>query len=484
MALNTNIGPERVQVFPTPIGVVQVPGASTSICAFLISSSASGAPVNIATRVTDMGQFEDAFGTADDVLYDGYYAVKGFFDNGGTGKTAVIVNVSATTPTANSFIGNASTGTGLRALDSQDDIGLVCAPGLPLDLAYLVQPAVIDYSETVRAEFGASLSTLFSLLSIPKEITKANSRSTVVAATLLSSSAITGMVVSLTTTNLSAVTPGMVVYKSSTRIGTVTAVNDPSDTITLSSVTGLVDGDAITIEMPSAVSYKELIINNPSKVAAWYFNPVLVPDLTSAADPGDLRVADPVGHIAGIMGRIDANIAIGGISHAPAGMQYAGIAGISGLALTLSERTDAEPLRLNFINRLQSFPGAGNVVFGGYTADSGTSPLFTADEQLIQVMRTVQYIKASLEPGLRSFLWENFSPDTQTQVERAIEAFLTNNIHLFPAGLPQAQQFRVLRVEATQADLDLGLLKVRVLIKPNKAIRFIEVSLEFPLQSA
>lgn len=483
MALNTNIGPERVQVFPTPIGVVQVPGASTSICAFLISSSASGAPVNIPTRVTDMAGFEEAFGIADDVLYDGYYAVKGFFDNGGTGKTAVIVNVG-TSPTANSFIGNASTGTGLRALDSQDDIGLLCAPGLPLALAYLVQPAVIDYSETVRAEFGASLSTMFSLLGMPKEITKANARTTVVSATLLASSAITGMVVSLTTTNLSTVTPGMVVYKASTRIGTVTAVNDPSDTITLTSVTGLADGDSITIEMPSAVSYKEDTINNPSKVAAWYFNPVLVPALETTASPGDLHTADPVGHVAGIMGRIDANIAIGGISHAPAGMQYAGIAGISGLALTLSERTDAEPLRKNFINRLQAFAGAGNVVFGGYTADSGTSPLFTADEQLIQVMRTVQYIKASLEPGLRSFLWENFSPDTQTQVERAIEAFLTNNIHLFPAGLPQAQQFRVLRVEATQNDLDLGLLKVRVLIKPNKAIRFIEVSLEYPLQSA
>ena len=483
MALNTNIGPERVQVFPTPLGVVQVPGAATSICAFLISTSASGAPVNVPTRVTDMAGFEDAFGTADDVLYDGYYAVKGYFDNGGTGKTAVIVNVG-TSPTANSFIGNASTGTGLRALDSQDDIGLVCAPGLPLSMAYLVQPAVIDYSETVRTEFGASLSTVFSLLSVPKEITKANTRTTVVAASLLASSAISGLVVSLDAVDLSNVTPGMVVYKASTRIATITAVNDSLNTLTLTSVTGLADDDNITVEMPSAVVYKEGVINNPSKVAAWYFNPPLVPDLSSTASPGDLVTIDPVGHIAGIMGRIDANIAIGGISHAPAGIQYAGLAGISGLSLTLSERTDAEPLRLNFINRLQSFPGAGNVVFGGYTADSGTSPLFTADEQLIQVMRTVQYIKASLEPGLRSFLWENFSPDTQTQVERAIEAFLTNNIHLFPAGLPQAQQFRVLRVEATQQDLDLGLLKVRVLVKPNKAVRFIEVSLEFPLQSA
>ena len=165
-------------------------------------------------------------------------------------------------------------------------------------------------------------------------------------------------------------------------------------------------------------------------------------------------------------------------------MKFAGLAGILGLSLAISERVDAEPLRLNFINRIQAFPGAGNVIFGGYTAEAGSTPLFTPDEELIQVMRSVQYIKASLESGLRSFLWENFSPDTQQEVARAIESFMRNNIHLFPAGLQESQQFKVISVEPTQNDLDLGLLKVRVQIKPNKAVRFIEVALEFPLPTA
>lgn len=183
------------------------------------------------------------------------------------------------------------------------------------------------------------------------------------------------------------------------------------------------------------------------------------------------------------MGRIDANTSIGGVSHAPAGIQFAGISGIVGLSLALSERLDGEPLRLNFINRITSFPGAGNIVNGGYTADSGTSPTLTADEQLIQVMRSLKYIKSSLESGLRLFLWENFSPATQTEVERAILSFLRNNSHLFPAGLQENRQFQVLRVDPTQEDLDAGLLKVRVLVRPNKAVRFIEVALEFPLQN-
>ena len=149
-----------------------------------------------------------------------------------------------------------------------------------------------------------------------------------------------------------------------------------------------------------------------------------------------------------------------------------------------AKEKDGFPLRSNYINRITSFPGSGNVIFGGYTAESGTSPVYTPDEQLIQVMRSVQYIKGSLEVGLRSFLWENFSPDTQEKVARAIESFLRNNIHLFPAGLQESQQFKVASVEATQDELDQGLLKVKVQIKPNKAVRFIEVALEFPLPTA
>jgi hypothetical protein len=480
--LNTNIGPERVQVFDVPLGVVQVPGASPSVTAFLISTSFSGAPVNTPTRVTDLEGFEAIFGGPSDVLYDAYYAIQGYFDNGGSGKTAIIVNVG-TSPTALSFIGNPSSGSGLRALDSIDDVNLVTCPGLPLSLAYLVHPALIDYSETVRTEFGATLSTVFSLLAVPREIKKANTDVQLLGP--LSVSAISGLVVTLSgSPNLSAITPGMIVKKSGVFQAVITAVNDTTDELTLSSIGTIVVGDSLTLHRPSAITYKEKVVNNLSRVAAWYFNNPIVLDRSPTALPGSTLVVDPIGHVAGIMGRIDSNISIGGVSHAPAGIQFAGMAGIVGLELALSERLDAEPLRLNFINRITSFPGSGNVIFGAYTADSGTTPTLTADEQLIQVMRSVQYIKRSLESGLRGFLWENFSPDTQAQVERAIESFLRNNIHLFPAGLPESQQFRVVRVEATQNDLDRGLLKVRVLVKPNKAVRFIEVALEFPLPTA
>lgn len=592
--LNTNIGPERVQVFDVPLGTIQLPGVPTSITAFLISTTQVGAPVNTPTAVTQLSDFEDVFGGPDEIANDAYYAVQGYFDNAGTGNTAIIVNVGSAA-TANDYIGSVSGATGLRALDAIDTLGLVTIPGLPIEEAYLVQPALIDYTETVRAEFGATLSTSYSLLAMPKDITRANTDTTLVTAQFKSSSGsgpfvmdvqllssaiaatgtytvvdfsqlsgdnvvvdgvtltegvdwtaatdnnttaaslanaidtgvpsvsavAVGAVVTVTADNegtlgnsittttsdavnltvsgptlsggvdgdadLSAVKPGMIVRNAAqSYVGVISAVDDGADTVTVltdPSAAFSVEDDVL-IQLPSAVTYKETVINNPSRTASWYLNNLIVTDRSSTASPGDTLALDPVGHVAGVMARIDSNTAIGGVSHAAAGIQFAGLAGILGLSLSISERLDGEPLRENFINRIQAFPGAGNVIFGAYTADSGTSPLFTADEQLSQVIRSVQFIKGSLERGLRAFLWENFSPDTQDEVARAIESFLRNNSYLFPAGLPEAQQFRVISVEPTQDELDQGLLRVRVQIKPNKAVRFIEVALEFPLPTA
>jgi hypothetical protein len=595
--LNTNIGPERVQVFDKPIGTVQVPGAAISSAAFLISSAKTGAPANIATNVFSMSELTTSFGDQNDIADDGYYAVQGFFDNAGEGAQAIIVNVgegtkevtsvtcvadssgslnskffrissaydrvkyyvwydvnsagvdpaaansgrigvkvsiatnatatqvatataaaldaladfvsssasavvtvtnakggpatdaadgtaatgftiSVTTqgarPTASDYKGNQSAGTGLFALDVLDSLGMIAIPGLPLSSAYDVHQALISYSETVRAEFGATLSTSFSLLAPPKEITKAN-KDTLVLGSLTVASTTSTTIVFSGSPNLSSITPGMIVKKAGAYKTVITAVDDSTDTLTVVSTTGIAASDVLTVEIPSAITYKDSVINNPSRVAAWYFNNLVVSNATSGG--ADLTV-DPTGHVAGIIARIDANRLIGAHSHAPAGIQYAGIAGIKGLSLSLSERIDAEPLRLAFINRITSFPGAGNVIFGGYTAGGNA---VTADEQLIQVMRTIQFIKASLEPGLRGFLWENFSPETQAQVSNAVLSFLRNNAHLFPAQLPENQQFRVISVEPTQNELDQGLLRVRVQVRPNKAVRFIEVTLEYPI---
>jgi hypothetical protein len=480
--LNTAIGPERVQSFAVPIGTVQLAGAATSITAFLISTTQVGAPVNSPTAVTDLTSFVSVFGGPDEISYDAYYAVEGYYNNAGTGATAIIVNVG-TSPTANSFIGNATVGSGLRALDAIDDIGLVCIPGLPLSMAWEVQPALIDYSLVVRAEFGANLSTTFSLLSVPKEISTASNDVLLTNSPTFTSVAGSGpYVITFSGTLPVTVVPGTLLKNASASFqSTISAVSGSTVTIITNPASTFTSGDMLYFYMPSAVNYKNVVVNTPSRVAAWYYNSVVVSDEGSAALPGAVKSVDPIGHVAGVIGRIDANIAIGGVSHAPAGIQYAGISGILGLNLAISERMDAAPLRLAFVNRITSFPSSGNVIFGAYT-DAGSSA--TAEEQLVQVMRALQFIKGSLDKGLRGFLWENFSPNTQAQIEQSILSFLRNNSYLFPAGLPEAQQFKVISIVPTQDELDQGLLRVRIQVKPNTAVRFIEIALEFPLPTA
>jgi hypothetical protein len=178
------------------------------------------------------------------------------------------------------------------------------------------------------------------------------------------------------------------------------------------------------------------------------------------------------------MARIDSNVSQGGVSHAPAGINLAQLAGTTGLQLDLSERLDGGPLRLAFINRITSSQGNGRYIFGGYTA-AGSSA--TADEQLIQVIRSVLFVKSSLESGLVGFLWENNSPVTRQNISNAILSFLRANAYLFPAGLPEAQQFKVIAVTPDDLALAQGLVQVRVQVRFNTAIRFIDIDLEFPL---
>lgn len=364
------------------------------------------------------------------------------------------------------YTGTQANGKGLHALDNTDIVDLICIPEVT---SIPVQNALIDYCEERK--------DCFALLSIPENV-----RSPVVDVTKLSvtistiTNGVENSTVSLSgTPNLSSVDVGDLLSFGIAKY-LILDIDETNFKITIQSNSASGSGNAAIIA-PSAITYKEIIVNNPSKYAAWYLNHLKV------QRPVDSSIAtvDPVGYVAGVMARIDANIAIGGVSHAPAGTRFAGIAGIIGLDLIISEKMHGEGLRENFINRITEFPGAGRLIFGGYTADSGTSPAFTAEEQLIQVERTVLYIKKSLEPGLRSFIWENFSPATQLQAANAIFSFLRNNSYLFPAGLPEKQQFRVISVPPTDEALAKGLMKFRVQIRPNTALRFIEIALEFPI---
>jgi len=368
------------------------------------------------------------------------------------------------------YLGDSADGKGLHALDDVDDVNLVTIPGVT---SRVVQNGLIDYCETFRDD-------CFALLTVPQAVRYAAVDRTLV--NVVISSIVNGAVYSTVTLSgnpsLASVSEGDLLSFNSAKY-LIVDVDDTDKKLTVES-TSISGSGAAVVVAPSAISYKETIINNPSKRAAWYFNYVKV---LRSSDSAVLTV-DPIGHVAGVMARIDGQISLGGVSHAPAGIGPAGLADTVGLDLSISERTEAGPLRLNFINRITEFPGAGRVIFGPYTADSGTSPAFTAEEQLIQVQRSILFIKKSLEPGLRSFIFENYSPLTRVQIENAILSFLRNNSYLFPAGLPESAQFKVVSVEPTATQEAVGLMKFRVQVNFNTPVRFIDIDLEFPIPEA
>jgi hypothetical protein len=363
------------------------------------------------------------------------------------------------------FIGSEATKSGLRALDSVDAVNLIAIPGI-YDPS--VQAALVDYCSVLRND-------CFGLLAIPDFIQAASIDQLLVSNLSISTvqASDNGTIVSFVgTPDLSEVAAYDILAIGGQKF-TVKAVVDTEYKLVLFTTTSIPTVGAITISKPSAISWKDVIINKPSTKVSWYYNHLLVLD-----SQGSQAIIDPVGHVAGIMARVDANIAQGGVSHAPAGIGLAQIAGTIGLQLEISERVDAGPLRLAFINRITSSTGNGRYVFGAYTAGGAT---VTPDEQLIQVIRSLLFVKTSLERGLIGFIWENNSPVNRQSIENAILTFLRANSYLFPAGLPEDQQFRVEGVTPDDLALAKGLVEVKVQVRFNTAIRFISIDLEFPL---
>lgn len=363
------------------------------------------------------------------------------------------------------FIGNAADESGLYALEAVPIINLVAIPGI-YDPA--VQAALADYCSITRHDCMA-------LLSIPEFISSAANDKLVLGNLSISTVVDTeqGVVITFTgSPNLSQVSTYDILQVGSSKF-TVKAVSDQDKQIVLFQTTGVPLTGAVAVFSPSAVSWKDVIVNKPSTKVAWYYNHLIV-----ANPEGGQSIVDPVLHVAGVMNRIDRNVSIGGVSHAAAGIQYAQIAGIIGLQLEISEKKDGGPLRLAYINRITSSAGNGRYIFGAYTAGGDS---VTPDEKLVQVMRSLMFIKNSLEPGLLGFIWENNSPITRQNIANAVLNFLRANAYLFPAGLPEDQQFQVQLVEPTQTDIDQGLVKLIVRCRFNTAIRFIDIDLQFSL---
>jgi len=195
------------------------------------------------------------------------------------------------------------------------------------------------------------------------------------------------------------------------------------------------------------------------------------------ADPnrsGQLDAFVPCGAVAGVIARTDSSR---GVWKAPAGLD-ATLNGIQGVDVNL---TDAENGLLNplGVNCLRSFPGAGQVVWGGRTL-RGADRL--ADEyKYLPVRRLALYIEESLYRGTQ---WVVFEPNDEplwSQIRLNVGAFMHNLFRqgAFQGRTPQDAYFvKCDKETTTQNDINLGIVNVVVGFAPLKPAEFVIIAIQ------
>jgi phage tail sheath protein FI len=198
--------------------------------------------------------------------------------------------------------------------------------------------------------------------------------------------------------------------------------------------------------------------------AALYFPRVLAPD---PFDGGRLAAYAPCGMVAGVMSRTDMNR---GVWQAPAGID-AGLLGVSGPSTKVNDNAQSR-LSPFGINCLREFPDRGVLIWGAHTlARSGSS-----EWKYVNVRRFFLYIEESIDQGTQWVVFEPNSEPTWSAVVRLVETFLTR---LWRAGAlvgskpEEAFYVRCDRSTMTQEDIDNGRLIAIVGIAPVRPAEFV-----------
>jgi len=198
---------------------------------------------------------------------------------------------------------------------------------------------------------------------------------------------------------------------------------------------------------------------------AFYHPRLAVPDpLGGLVAP--LREISPVGHVAGVISRLDRER---GAHHTPANAEIY-------QAVDLARRYGAEEqgaLAMGGINPLLCAPGNGLVIWGGRTAHNpalGSGGLFLAHRRLIH--RLIRAIRRVAEP----LVFEVNGPDLWLILARAITSVLLEAWHAgaLKGDMPE-QAFRVRCDESTnpRESEDAGEVLCEVLLAPAAPMEFI-----------
>ena len=213
-----------------------------------------------------------------------------------------------------------------------------------------------------------------------------------------------------------------------------------------------------------------------SSYAAIYYPWILVNVPTGTTDtsvPPTKTMVAPSGFVAGVWSWMDRER---GVWKAPAGVD----ARVYGVDSFLHELTDAEGgvLNLEGVNALRNLPGFGSVVWGSRTAATKAEPQW----KYLPVRRTAIMIEDSLRGSLAWAVHQPNRPALWASLRLNIEAFLER---LFQAGAFQPDNPRDayfvqcgLNSTMSQADIDAGVVRVRIGIAPSKPAEFVIIEIE------
>jgi phage tail sheath protein FI len=167
-----------------------------------------------------------------------------------------------------------------------------------------------------------------------------------------------------------------------------------------------------------------------------------------------------------------------GVWKAPANIA---VQSVTGLTLLPSDRAQ-ETLNVDVatgksINALRAFPGRGILVWGARTLDGNSS-----EWRYLNVRRTTIMVGQSIKQALERFIFEPNDANTWTNLRTMIENFL---ITLWRAGalvgVKAEQAFAVhvgLGSTMTQNDIDLGLLKLSVMLALVRPAEFLVLTFQ------
>jgi phage tail sheath protein FI len=479
-----------VYIEEVPSGVRTISGVSTSTALFV--GWAARGPTDRALRLNKFRDYEDAYGGLDLRTLLGY-AVRQFFDNGGSDAYVLRVTENDTATAACSIDdldieasspGDWATDYQVRLTRRPDD-----ATRFRLDVLHVPsQGAVVETFENL------------SMTDADSRFVEAmvNERSAFIVVDATTANAPANATVDLDATTAGGVGtvigPGDANFHAavlaSFGAGTIT---DRIDIFNLVCVPGLTDGPTISTLQTRCHERRAFLIvdSTDSDTVGTVLGTLAAANITGAdalnsafffpwvraSDPlqnGALRAFPPCGYVAGICARTDGSR---GVWKAPAGSE-ASLTGVSGLVITMS---DAENGQLNphAVNCLRTLPVYGTVLWGSRTLHGDNDR--GSEWKYVPVRRMALFLEESLYRGTQ---WVVFEPNDEplwAQIRLNVGAFMQN---LFRQGAFQGKSPReayFVRCDSsttTQADINLGIVNILVGFAPLKPAEFVVVKIQ------